>query len=98
MSRFAQGTDPEYVKTVNDALYGAGKDDPQVKEELLAEAELIGPGDNVGTAPVDVKPTTAGFNGYGNKFMGLPNLAWIAIIGVGVYYAYSKGMFKKLMK
>jgi len=91
MSRFAQGTDPEYVKTVNDALYGAGKDDPQVKEELLAEAELIGPGDNVGTAPADVKPTTAGF-------MGLPNLAWIAIIGVGVYYAYSKGMFKKLLK
>jgi hypothetical protein len=81
MSRFAEGTDPEYIKKVNDALYGAGK-------ELLAEAEVIGPGDNVGTKPAEVKPKKAGF-------MGLPNLAWIAIIGVGVYYAYSKGIFKK---
>ena len=31
-------------------------------------------------------------------FMGLPKIAWIAIIGVGVYYAYSKGMLKKLLK
>jgi|TARA_B100001094_G_scaffold308747_1_gene341725 hypothetical protein len=88
MSRFAEGTDPEYIKKVNDALYGAGKDDAEVKEELLAEAEVIGPGDNVGTKPAEVKPKKAGF-------MGLPNLAWIAIIGVGVYYAYSKGIFKK---
>ena len=29
-------------------------------------------------------------------YMGIPQIGWIAIIGVGVYYAYSKGMFKKL--
>lgn len=87
MSRFLPGTDPKYIEKVNDALYGAGKDDAEVKEELLAEAEVIGPGDNVGTTPAD-EPKKAGF-------MGLPNLAWIAIIGVGVYYAYTKGMFKK---
>ena len=31
-------------------------------------------------------------------FMGLPTMAWIAIGGVALYYAYSKGMFKKLIK
>jgi len=31
-------------------------------------------------------------------FMGLPKIAWIAIIGAGLYYAYSKGMLKKFMK
>ena len=30
-------------------------------------------------------------------FMGLPKVAWIAIVGVGVY-AYSQGMLKKLIK
>ena len=30
-------------------------------------------------------------------FMGLPTIAWIAIGGVALYYAYSKGMFKKLL-
>ena len=44
-----------------------------------------------GDACVNTDVTTAGF-------MGLPKIAWIAIIGVGVYYAYSKGMFKKLLK
>ena len=45
--------------------------------------------------------TTSTTNGDNTKtagFMGLPKIAWIAIIGVGLYYAYSKGMFKKLMK
>jgi len=27
-------------------------------------------------------------------YMGIPKIGWIAIIGVGVYYAYTKGMFK----
>lgn len=31
-------------------------------------------------------------------FMGLPTIAWIAIGGIAVYYAYSKGMFKKFLK
>ena len=84
MSKFAENTKPEYVEKVNDALYGAGKDDAEVKEELLAEAEAIGP-----EAEPVVK--TAGY-------MGIPKIAWVALIGVGVYYAYSKGMFKKLLK
>ena len=37
------------------------------------------------------KTNTAGY-------MGIPQIGWIAIIGVGVYYAYTKGMFKKLIK
>lgn len=98
MTRFAQGTDPEYVKTVNDALYGKGHDasikgDESVREELLEEAEAIGP---TGEGPLDedgtpIKTKTAGF-------MGLPNLAWFAIGGVVLYYAYQKGMFKKFLK
>lgn len=39
----------------------------------------------------ELSPQTAGF-------MGLPKIAWIAIIGIGVYYAYSKGMLKKIIK
>ena len=31
-------------------------------------------------------------------FMGLPKTAWIAIVGVSLYYAYSKGMLKELIK
>ena len=45
-----------------------------------------------GTVGVDTpKVVTAGF-------MGLPTMAWIAIGGVALYYAYSKGMLKKLIK
>ena len=108
MSRFLPGTNPEYIKTVNNALYGEGheaslKGDETVREELLQEAAEIGSGcddgylvDDNGVCVAEVtddadKVVTAGF-------MGLPKVAWIAIIGVGVYYAYSKGMFKKLIK
>jgi hypothetical protein len=103
MTRFAQGTNPEYVATINNAMYGDGKDDPQVQQELLEEANNIGPtGEgplNDDGTPVSVmsgddvssSTTTAGF-------MGIPNIAWIAIVGVGLYYAYSQGMFKKLLK
>jgi len=106
MTRFAQGVNPEYVQTVNNALYGEGHEaalngDDTVREELLKEAAEIGSGieDDADALLVDAdvavvdtdKVVTAGF-------MGLPNLAWIAIGGVALYYAYSKGMFKKLMK
>ena len=43
MTRFAQGTNPEYVATINNAMYGDGKDNPQVQQELLEEASNIGP-------------------------------------------------------
>lgn len=39
----------------------------------------------------DTETKTAGF-------MGLPTVAWIAIGGIALYYAYSKGMFKKILK
>jgi len=48
--------------------------------------------------PVDTTSTTNGDDTKTAGFMGLPKIAWIAIIGAGLYYAYSKGMFKKLMK
>jgi len=103
MTRFAQGTNPEYIKKVNNALYGEGHEaslegDETVREELLEEAEAIGPGDNIITGDTTgisdtttPTPTTAGY-------MGIPKIAWVAIIGVGVYYAYSKGMLDKILK
>lgn len=39
----------------------------------------------------DTETKTAGF-------MGLPTVAWIAIGGIALYFAYSKGMFKKILK
>lgn len=59
------------------------KDEPSVVPSEEEEIKLQG------TASNDTK--TAGF-------MGLPNLAWIAIGGVILYYAYQKGMFKKFLK
>ena len=51
------------------------------------------------TTPTVTTTTTATPSGTTTAgFMGLPKVAWIAIIGVGVYYAYSKGMLKKLIK
>tara|TARA_R100000908_G_scaffold64977_2_gene50977 strand:+ start:2268 stop:2483 length:216 start_codon:yes stop_codon:yes gene_type:complete len=71
MSRFAEGTDPEYIKKVNEELYG---DNSSVED-----------------TPLPASTQSAGY-------MGIPQIGWIAIIGVGVYYAYTKGMFKKLIK
>ena len=53
------------------------------QEEEIVDTEEIG-------------STPMGLNTAG--FMGLPTMAWIAIGGVALYYAYSKGMFKKLIK
>jgi len=53
------------------------------EEELLADADTV-------VADADAVATAG--------FMGLPTMAWIAIGGVALYYAYSKGMFKKLIK
>ena len=75
MSKFAEGTDPEYIKKVNEELYGT--------------KGSIGGGSGGVTPYPNQTPKVAGY-------MGIPQIGWIAIIGVGVYYAYSKGMFKKL--
>jgi len=62
----------------------------EIIDDLIDDADALV--DDADVAVVDTdKVVTAGF-------MGLPNLAWIAIGGVALYYAYSKGMFKKLMK
>ena len=101
MTRFAQGTNPEYVATINNAMYGDGKDNPQVQQELLEEASNIGP---TGEGPLNddgtpvIKVMDASYTTNTAGFMGIPNIAWIAIVGVGLYYAYSQGMFKKLLK
>jgi predicted nucleic acid-binding Zn-ribbon protein len=157
MTRFKQGTDKEYIQKVNNALYGEGKENPIVKEELLEEAaqmdaapmsdeeklayiqsefgleaekaseimdyinDSILPNEEW-MAKIEAKSIEKNrtfelqlihdahymlYKKEGGKyaakvntagFMGLPKVAWIAIIGVGVYYAYSKGMFKKLIK
>jgi|ETNvirenome_6_85_1030632.scaffolds.fasta_scaffold00199_8 hypothetical protein len=52
---------------------------------------ILGDDDTTDDSTPSLGEKTAGF-------MGLPKIAWIAIIGVGVYYAYSKGMLKKLLK
>tara|TARA_R110001592_G_scaffold196051_1_gene443766 strand:+ start:769 stop:972 length:204 start_codon:yes stop_codon:yes gene_type:complete len=67
MSKFAEGTDPEYIKKVNEELYG----DNSVED-----------------TPLPPSTKSAGY-------MGIPKIGWIAIIGVGLYYAYTKGFLKK---
>jgi hypothetical protein len=43
------------------------------------------------TTTITTTPKTAGI-------MGLPNIAWVAIAGVAIYYGNKKGMFKKILK
>jgi hypothetical protein len=80
MSRFAEGTDPEYIRQVNEQLYGdkSTTNRPDETEgDPLPDTQLAT--DNV---------TSAGY-------MGIPKIGWIAIIGVLGYFAYKKGVFKK---
>jgi hypothetical protein len=80
MSRFAEGTDPEYIRQVNEQLYGdkSTTNRPDKTEgDPLPDTQLAT--DNV---------TSAGY-------MGIPKIGWIAIIGVLGYFAYKKGVFKK---
>jgi hypothetical protein len=58
-----------------------------VKQEKNIEAEI----EELYKPVVAPTPITAGY-------MGIPNIAWIAIGGVAIYYAYSKGMLNKLIK
>ena len=51
-----------------------------------------GQAETVETACVSTDTTTTA------GFMGLPKVAWIVIGGVALYFAYSKGMFKKILK
>jgi|TARA_B100001094_G_scaffold308747_1_gene341726 hypothetical protein len=74
------------------------------RKEILAEQFKEAPSDNVKIATPEPttevaaeSTTTEVVDGKTKKagFMGLPTLAWVAIIGAGVYYAYTKGVFKK---
>lgn len=47
------------------------------------------------TPPVADSTTVADTDTKKAGFMGLPTIAWVVFIGVGVYYAYTKGVFKK---
>jgi len=89
MTRFAQGTDPEYIKKVNDAMYGQGKDNEEVKKELLEEAEEIRVENELKEQESNV--TTAGIGG-GKTIM------FLLIGGVVLYYLNKQGFFKKLLK
>ena len=73
-------------------------DDDQVKEPVEDKINLDISVDDTeidngqsGEAPLGSKTNTAGF-------MGISTTAWIAIVGIGLYYAYTKGMLKKIIK
>ena len=80
MSRFAEGTDPEYIRQVNEQLYG---DKSTTNRPDKTEGDSF-PDTQLATDNV----TSAGY-------MGIPKIGWIAIIGVLGYFAYKKGVFKK---
>ena len=83
MTRFAQGTDPEYIKKVNEAMYGKGKDNEEVKKELIEEAEeILEKNDNVKTAGIG-----------GNK-----TIMFLLIGGIVLFYLNKQGFFKKILK
>ncbi len=83
------------------------KIDPKLvadRKEILAEQFKEAPNDSVKIATPEPETvvsaestTTEVADGKTKKagFMGLPTLVWVAIIGAGVYYAYTKGVFKK---
>lgn len=89
MTRFAQGTDPEYIKKVNDAMYGKGKENEEVRQELLKEAEEIREENELKEQGSNV--ITAGISG--NK-----TILFLLIGGVVLYYLNKQGFFKKLLK
>ena len=95
----ATKVDPKFVAERQDAI----------KENIRRDLTIDYTVPNVKVAPPSPEPetevvadsTTTEIEDSKTKkagFMGLPTIAWVAIIGVGVYYAYSKGMFKKLLK
>ncbi len=90
MSKFAEGTDPEYIRQVNEQLYGD-------KNRTVSAVIYPNRPDETEGDPLpdtELAPNNVTSAGY----MGIPKIGWIAIIGVGLYYAYTKGMFKKLIK
>tara|TARA_R100000908_G_C3755948_1_gene150531 strand:+ start:2956 stop:3246 length:291 start_codon:yes stop_codon:yes gene_type:complete len=66
---------------------------PKYKEPDITDEEIIDEDvDTTDTSTDDDSTTkTAGF-------MGIPTIAWIAIGGVALYFAYKKGMLKKIIK
>jgi hypothetical protein len=109
MTRFAQGTDPAYIKKVNEAMYGAGKEDAEIKENLLLEAEqldqgmvdpnLTDTGDISGDTNGDTNGTTT--NGGTTKTAGLGDnkmIIYLVVGGVLLWYLNKEGYLKKILK
>ena len=79
---------PDTVKWVTDCLRGKHA---QVKTDPTLIDDPIPVLPTTTTTTTTTKPTTAGF-------MGLPNIAWIGLGLLAVYYGNKKGMFKKILK
>ena len=106
MSRFAQGTNPEYIKKVNEALYGEGHDasikgDETVREELLEEAAEIGPDGGVTTTTTTGNTTTTTGTtgntltaGFGDNKM----IIYLVVGGALLWYLNKEGYLKKILK
>lgn len=81
---------PDTVKWVTDCLQGKH---PHIKIDPTVIDDPIIPTPTTTTTTITTSPTvkTAGF-------MGLPNLIWIGVAGLAIYYGNKKGMFKKILK
>lgn len=77
-----------YTSTEACGDFASGYGDDDLSDDLSDDLDLI-EDDVVLSEPGGVN--TAGY-------MGIPKIAWLVIIGGGLYYAYSKGMFKKILK
>ena len=87
MSRFAEGTDPEYIRQVNEHLYGD-------KDRTVSTVNYPNrPDETEGDPLPDTQLATDNVTSAG--YMGIPKIGWIAIIGVLGYFAYKKEVFKK---
>ena len=110
MTRFAQGTDPAYIKKVNEAMYGAGKEDAEIKENLLLEAEQLDQGmvdpnlTDTGDISGDTNGTTTNggtTNGGTTKTAGLGDnkmIIYLVVGGVLLWYLNKEGYLKKILK
>jgi len=100
MTRFAQGTDPEYIKKVNEAMYGAGKDNPQIKEDLLLEADSMVAAEDV-VPNGDTNGTTTGTTNGKPIMAGLGNnkmIVYLVVGGIVLWYLNKEGYLKKILK
>lgn len=74
------------------------------KGGVLVEGGRISRGGGTNFRPSDTRTSFRSFEGASldslktEEYMGIPKIAWVVIVGAGLYYAYSKGMLKKIIK